>query len=83
MKAAQLTDFIANEFNASLSYSIPNGTFPLIPSGKWNDRVVFPYLTTDDAGNEVVDKIEEGYTLADCSISKSLFKNKVSLTGGV
>jgi outer membrane receptor for ferrienterochelin and colicins len=76
--------FWVNEFNASLSYSIPKWDLSFNTFWKWNDKVIFPFLTTDDEGNEVVDnRIEEGFTLADCSLSKSFFKNKVSLTGGV
>lgn len=76
--------FWVNEFNTSLSYRIPKWDLSFNTFWKMNDKVVFPFQTTDDNGDTIIEnRIEEGFTLADCSISKFFWARKVHLTAGV
>ncbi|MCB0663448.1 MAG: TonB-dependent receptor [Saprospiraceae bacterium] len=73
-----------NEFNTSLSYSIPKWDISFNTFWKMNDKVVFPFQTTNDQGETIIEnRIEDGYTLSDCSISKSFWSRKINLTAGV
>lgn len=74
----------STESNGEISWSWPAKNLSVNCFVRHNDRLLRFYLdTADDGSEQVAERLEEGFTIADASISKFFWKKRIHLVGGV
>lgn len=74
----------ATEINGQLSYHFTKIGLRAAFFTRYNDKFIRFYQTVNSEGQTVVAQaIQDGFTLADLTFSKSFWKNRIQLTGGV
>lgn len=68
------------EASVSASYLIPKAEIWLSAFYKFNGQFITPYLS---ANNEVNEQVIEPYNLLDITLSRSFWKNRITLSAGV
>ncbi|MBK7870613.1 MAG: TonB-dependent receptor [Saprospiraceae bacterium] len=74
----------ATEINGQLSYHFTKIDLRTAFFTRYNDKFIRYYQTLDNEGNTITaQSIQDGFVLADLTLIKSFWKNRIQLTGGV
>lgn len=74
----------ATEMNGQLSYHFTKIGLRAAFFTRYNDKFIRFYQTVNNEGQTVVAQaIQDGFVLADFTLTKSFWKNRIQLTGGV
>lgn len=73
----------ATEWNGEISWKWPSQNLTISSYARYNDRLIRFFETPNDTGeHEISERVEQGFAMIDCTVSKSIFKKKVQLVGG-